>query len=78
MGLCRGRIAEAGGKRAQRMAEAIAKAADSAEARISAQARKDRATAQQRQQELDTAKAEQQKQQRVNVQLLLCAIAMVA
>ena len=77
VGLCRGRMAEAGGKRAQRMAEAIAKAADKAEAQISAQARKDRAAAKQRQQDQDSAKAEQQKQQRVNSQLLPCAPTMV-
>ncbi|CAK0787588.1 hypothetical protein CVIRNUC_010810 [Coccomyxa viridis] len=60
----RGRMAEVGTKRAQRMAEAIAQAADKAEGRISAQARKDRAAAKQRQLEQDTAKAEQQKQQK--------------
>ncbi len=70
-------MAEAGTKRAQRMAEAIAQAADKAEGRISAQARKDRAAAKQRQLEQDTAKAEQQKQQKVTVhQLLTCAPAM--
>jgi len=52
------------------MADAINKAADRAEAQISAQARKDKAASKQRLEQQEAAKAEQQKQQKV---ISLCA-----
>ena len=52
------------------MADAINKAADRAEAQISAQARKDKAASKQRLQQQEAAKAEQQQQQKVKS---LCA-----
>ena len=53
-------------KRAQRVAEAINRAADRAEAQVNAQARKDKAASKQRQQVHETAKAEQQRKQKVS------------
>ena len=59
-------MAEVDAKQAQRMAEAITRAADRAEAQINSQARKDKAASKQRQEEQETAKAEQQRQKRVS------------
>ena len=64
------KIREDDTKRVQRMADAINKAADRAEAQISAQARKDKAASKQRLEQQEAAKAEQQKQQKV---ISLCA-----
>ena len=58
-------MAEVDAKQAQRAAEAIHRAADRAEAQISAQAQKDRAASKQRQQQQEAAKAEQKQQQKV-------------
>lgn len=66
-GLCRTKIAEVDAKQAQRMAEAITRAADRAEAQINSQARKDKVASKQRQQEQEAAKTEQQRQTRVNI-----------
>lgn len=54
-------------KQAQRAAEAINRAADRAEAQISAQAQKDKASSKQRQQQQEVAKAEQKQQQKVSL-----------
>ena len=59
-------MAEVDAKQAQRMAEAITRAADRAEAQITSQARKDKAASKQRQEEQETAKAEQQRQKKVS------------
>ncbi len=65
--LCRAKVAEVDAKQAQRMAEAINRAADRAEAQLNSQARKDKAASKQRQQEHEAAKAEQQRQKKVSL-----------
>ncbi|CAL5224634.1 g7352 [Coccomyxa viridis] len=60
----RAKVAEVDAKQAQRMAEAINRAADRAEAQLNSQARKDKAASKQRQQEHEAAKAEQQRQKK--------------
>ena len=65
--VCRTKVAEVDAKQAQRMAEAITRAADRAEALINSQARKDKAASKQRQQEQEAAKAEQQRQKKVSI-----------